>query len=159
MEHINSYDTFEIPKTPVQINVKSDSGKLTLTWDNPYKEKVFYEVMLAEDSNFKKYQIERTDTNIFLLDIKYMNRNYIKIRALNPKFKSEWSSSVEIDYSLQELLAHDPVISIYDLNGKMLYPPAKYSNPESLLKRLSGYYYIFRCEFEHFTLHKKFYIQ
>ena len=115
--------------------------------------------MLAENSSFKKYSIERSDTNLFILDTKYMNRNYIKIRALNPKFKSDWSSSVEINPSLKDILAYDPIISIYDLNGKMLYQSSKYGNTESLLKRLSGSYYIFRCEFENFTLHKKLYIQ
>jgi arylsulfatase A-like enzyme len=158
-EAMNDYRQYDVPDIPGQLSVVIDSSHFIISWDKPIDENVFYELMLSEKPNFKERTYLRSDTNMFILEKQFNKSTYFKVRSINPKYKSEWSPLFKLNFNLKDILLEDPVISIYDISGKLLYPPTRYSDDPNILQRYSGGYYVFQFVFQEFTLHRKFYIQ
>jgi arylsulfatase A-like enzyme len=156
---INSYKLFEVPKIPEQLTILEDSSQFIISWQTSSNDDLFFEIMLSDNSNFNKKTILRSDTNILILDKHAINKNYVRVRSLNPKYKSEWSPSFELNLSLRDILLKDPLITIFDFNGRVLNPPIRYSDNPDVLSIFSGGYYLFSFTFKDFTLNRKIYIQ
>ena len=135
---LNSYRQFEVPNVPERITILSDSSQFIITWETAGTDEVFYEIMLSGKSNFSKSLIVRSDTNILILDKGLIKSKYAKIRSLNPKYNSEWSPPFELNFTIQDILLKDPVITIFDFNGKRLVLHIKISR------------YIEKCTFNRF---------